>query len=266
MVPRCLWARVEGLALWQCSLEESGWGRAQRLGQKKVSVVDEGSGAEPMWRTTLVSGSFSGHSDKQGQGVSCCLEDMVGSRTRPFTRLRGAALSEAHEGTAQSSPPDQAWRHLSLGSPAQQECAESLAPHFQICSWGWRVLETKPRGSSRKSQPCPPFPGRVILLCLLKGSADRLELSWQRSLQSSHPQQTFATTSLPRGVSRAWQPLGHIQLTARLGSPGRLCGSLSDLPQGLCRPGAWAPYGSLLCCTALPLSPPHLHPPGPPRL
>lgn len=175
-------------------------------------------------------------------------------------------LREAHEGTAQSSPPDQAWRHLSLGSPAQQECAESLAPHFQICSWGWRVLETKPRGSSRKSQPCPPFPGRVILLCLLKGSADRLELSWQRSLQSSHPQQTFATTSLPRGVSRAWQPLGHIQLTARLGSPGRLCGSLSDLPQGLCRPGAWAPYGSLLCCTALPPSPPHLHPPGPPRL
>ena len=70
MVPRCLWARVEGLALWQCSLEESGWGRAHRLGQKKVSVVDEGSGAEPMWRTTLVVGSFSGHSDKQGRGAA----------------------------------------------------------------------------------------------------------------------------------------------------------------------------------------------------
>jgi len=40
MVPRCLWARVEGLALWQCPLEESGWRQAQRLGQKKVSVVD----------------------------------------------------------------------------------------------------------------------------------------------------------------------------------------------------------------------------------
>lgn len=40
MVPRCLWARVEGLALWQHPLEESGWRQAQRLGQKKVLVVD----------------------------------------------------------------------------------------------------------------------------------------------------------------------------------------------------------------------------------
>lgn len=120
-----------------------------------------------------------------------------------------------------------------------------------------------PRG---RASPVHP-PGQVILLCSFKGSADRLELSWQRSPQSSHPQQTFATTSLPRGVSRAWRPLGPTQPATRLGSPGRLCGSLSDLPQGLCWPGAWAPYGSLLCCSPPPTpSPPHLHPPGPPRL
>lgn len=93
-----------------------------------------------------------------------------------------------------------------------------------------------------------PWPGDSTVF--FKGSADRLKLSWQRSPQVSHPQQTFATTSLPRGVSQAWRPLGPTQPAARLGSPGRLCGSLSDLPQGLCWPGAWAPYGSLLCCTA----------------
>lgn len=107
-----------------------------------------------------------------------------------------------------------------------------------------------PRG---KASPVHP-PGQVILLCSFKGSADRLEFIWQRSPQSSHPQQTFATTSLPRGVSRAWRPLGPTQPAARLGSPGRLCGSLSDLPRAVL---AWS-VGTLRQLALLQPSPPRV--------
>lgn len=114
MVPRCLWARVESLALWQRYLEESGWGRAQRLGQKSLGgglgqwgrahVEDHAGCGQLLWTLTQARSGGQllpgGHSGKQDEALhsaswSCLLREAPeGTLPRPplLTRHGGACL------------------------------------------------------------------------------------------------------------------------------------------------------------------------------